>query len=121
MIVAKNAGHLPLHRQERIFERHGVEISRKTMGGWLAQCAGLLEPLYGADKRVLFESKVIGTDDTSVKVLDAKLPFARTGRICPITETKVIPSFCTTTRPHGNGRGRKNFSRLSRLLTRRCL
>jgi len=24
---------------------------------------------------------VIGTDDTSVKVLDGKLPFARTGRI----------------------------------------
>jgi hypothetical protein len=34
-------------------------------------------------KRVLFESKVIGTDDTGVKVLDRKLPFARTGRIWP--------------------------------------
>ena len=28
-------------------------------------------------------SNVIGTDDTSVKVLDRKLPFARTGRIWP--------------------------------------
>jgi hypothetical protein len=34
-------------------------------------------------KEVLFESKVIGTDDTGVKVLDVKLPFARTGRIWP--------------------------------------
>src|SRR6266478_1438403 len=34
-------------------------------------------------KEVLFQSKVIGTDDTSVKVLDVKLPFARTGRISP--------------------------------------
>jgi hypothetical protein len=34
-------------------------------------------------KEVLFQSKVIGTDDTSVKVLDVKLPFARTGRIWP--------------------------------------
>ena len=46
------------------------EISRKTMGGWMAQCAGLLDPLYQSMKKVLFESKVIGTDDTSVKVLD---------------------------------------------------
>jgi transposase len=83
VIVAKTADHLPLHRQEKIFERHGVDISRKTMGGWLAQCADLLKPLYGSMKEVLFQSKVIGTDDTSVKVLDVNLPFARTGRIWP--------------------------------------
>jgi transposase len=83
VIVAKTADHLPLHRQEKIFQRHGVDISRKTMGGWLAQCADLLKPLYGSMKEVLFQSKVIGTDDTSVKVLDVKLPFARTGRIWP--------------------------------------
>ena len=53
------------------------------MCGWLAQCADLLQPLYGSLKEVLFQSKVIGTDDTSVKVLDGKLPFARTGRIWP--------------------------------------
>ena len=34
-------------------------------------------------KEVLFQSKVIGTDDTGVKVLDEKLSFARTGRIWP--------------------------------------
>jgi transposase len=83
VIVAKCADHLPLHRQEKIFERHGVNLSRKTMGGWLAQCAELFNPLYGAAKQVLFQSKVIGTDDTGVKVLDVKLPFARTGRIWP--------------------------------------
>jgi transposase len=83
VIVAKTADHLPLHRQEKIFERHGAGISRKTMGGWLAQCADLLQPLYGCMKQVLFQSKVIGTDDTSVKVLDRKLPFARIGRIWP--------------------------------------
>ena len=53
------------------------------MCGWMAQCANLLNPLYAAAKEILFESKVIGTDDTSVKVLDRKLPFARTGRIWP--------------------------------------
>jgi transposase len=83
VIVAKCLDHLPLHRQEKIFERHGVDISRQTMCGWLAQCADLLKPRYTSAKDVLFQSKVIGTDDTSVKVLDEKLPFARTGRIWP--------------------------------------
>ncbi len=83
VIVGKFVDHLPLHRQEKIFERHSVEISRKTMCGWLAQCADLLNPLYRSLKEVLFQSKVIGTDDTSVKVLDITLPFARTGRIWP--------------------------------------
>jgi transposase len=83
VIVAKTADHVPLNRQEKIFERHGVEISRKTMGGWVGQVADLMKPLYGAAKEVLFQSKVIGTDDTGVKVLDEKLSYARTGRIWP--------------------------------------
>jgi transposase len=91
VIVAKTADHLPLHRQEKIFERHGVEISRKTMGGWLAQSADLLHPLYQSAKEVLFQSKVIGTDDTGVKVLDIQLPFARTGRIWPYFGDKEHP------------------------------
>jgi transposase len=83
VIVAKWADHQPLHRQEKMFERHGIDISRKTMGGWMAQCAELLDPLYQHMKKELLGSKVIGTDDTSVKVLDRKLSFARIGRIWP--------------------------------------
>ena len=44
VIVGKFADHLPLHRQEKIFARHGVDISRKTMCGWMAQCARFVEP-----------------------------------------------------------------------------
>jgi len=49
----------------------------------MAQCAELLDPLYQLMKKELLSSKVIGTDDTSVKVLDRTLPFARIGRIWP--------------------------------------
>jgi hypothetical protein len=83
VIVAKTVDHLPLNRQAKVFKRHGADISRKTMGGWMAQSAELLHPLYVSMKEVLFQSKVIGTDDTSVKVLDRKLAFARTGRVWP--------------------------------------
>ncbi len=83
VIVAKWADHQPLHRQEKMFGRHGIDISRKTMGGWMTQCAELLDPLYQAMKKELLNSKVIGTDDTSVKLLDRKLSCARIGRIWP--------------------------------------
>jgi transposase len=83
VVVAKFCDHQPLHRQEQMFARHGVEISRQTMGGWMGSVAGLAMPLYDVAKKVLFNSKVVGTDDTGVKVLDPKLNFARTGRIWP--------------------------------------
>jgi transposase len=91
VIVAKTVDHLPLNRQEKIFQRHGVDISRKTMCGWMGECADLLQPLYGSLKDFLFQSRVIGTDDTGVKVLDRKLPFARTGRIWPYYGDKDHP------------------------------
>lgn len=83
IIVSKCVDHLPLHRQEQLFARFQLELSRKTMGGWLKQCAKLLVPLYDRLKTYIWQSKVIGTDDTSVKVLDPELPFARIGRFWP--------------------------------------
>jgi transposase len=83
VIVSKLADHLPLHRQAKMFRRHGVELSDQTMCGWMAQCAALLEPLYRRLKWFVLASKVVGTDDTPVKVLDRKLAQARKGRIWP--------------------------------------
>ena len=122
VIVAKTIDHLPLHRQEKIFERHGADISRKTMGGWMAQSAELVEPLYKSLKEVLFQSKVIGTDDTSVKVLDTKLPFARTGRIWPYygdTDHPVIVYDYTATRGkcQNSGSSNKTKDKCRRMVT----
>ena len=83
VIVAKFADHLPLHRQAKMFRRFGVELSDQTLCGWMAQCAALLEPLYERLKRFVLASKVVGTDDTPVKVLDRSLPQTRKGRIWP--------------------------------------
>ena len=43
VIVSKWADHLPLHRQAKMFGRHGIELDQ-TLCGWTAQCAALLEP-----------------------------------------------------------------------------
>ncbi|MBI2002931.1 MAG: IS66 family transposase [candidate division NC10 bacterium] len=79
--VSKYGDHLPLHRQEGIYQRQGVTLSRKTMGDWMRQCAELVEPLFDRMKQRALESKVMQTDDTPVGVLDLALPRTRTGRI----------------------------------------
>jgi transposase len=92
VIVAKFADHLPLHRQAKIFRRFGVELSDRTMCGWMRQCAELLEPLYQNLKDFILASKVVGTDDTPVKVLDRKLPQTRKGRIWPYVGDRDHPA-----------------------------
>ena len=79
--VSKFGDHLPLNRQGSIFARQGVELSRQTMCGWMADCAELVDPLYQLMKQRALSSKVVQTDDTPVPVLDPELPRTRTGRI----------------------------------------
>jgi transposase len=81
IITAKFADHLPLHRLEGIFARHGVALSRSTMCDWLAGCADVLRPIYERMCARVRASKVIHTDDTPVPVLDRQLDRTRTGRI----------------------------------------
>lgn len=79
--VSKYGDHLPLHRQEAILQRQGVEVSRQTMCDWMRACADLVSPLYELMKQQVLGSKAIQTDDTPVPVLDPDLPHTRTGRI----------------------------------------
>jgi len=79
--VSKYGDHLPLHRQESIFARQGVELSRQTMCGWMRECAELVSPLVEVMKQRVLSSKAVQTDDSPVAVLDPELPHTRTGRI----------------------------------------
>jgi transposase len=79
--VNKYGAHLPLHRQEWLFQREGVHLSRQTMCDWMGRCAALLGPLFEEMKRRVLSSKAVQTDDTPVAVLDPTLPRTRVGRI----------------------------------------
>jgi hypothetical protein len=68
--VAKFDDHLPLYRQERILLRQGVEVSRKTMAGWLRGMAAGLSRLSDLIAEQILASGVVGHDDTPVKMLD---------------------------------------------------
>jgi transposase len=81
IITSKYSEHLPLHRLESVFARHGVDLSRQTMCGWMARAAELLEPVVKRMADLVRQSAVIWTDDTTVPVRDPKLNKTRTGRL----------------------------------------
>jgi len=66
VIVSKFADHLPLYRQDGIFEREGVTIPRATQTSWLLQTYDAIRPLGEVLKRVVLESEILFTDDTVI-------------------------------------------------------
>jgi transposase len=73
VIVAKFDDHLPLFRQEEIYQRSGVLIPRSTMGGWLGQCGVRLAPLVQAMTKHLLAQGVLHGDETPVRLLQPGL------------------------------------------------
>jgi transposase len=67
VIVNKYVDHLPLYRQERVYQRQGVLLPRSTTCDWLAACAELLHPLYDLMVSLVLQSRWLHTDDTTVK------------------------------------------------------
>lgn len=69
VLVAKYGDHLPLYRQERIFERAGLAIPQSTLGEWVGVCGVRLQPLVDALREVLLQHDVLHADETPVQML----------------------------------------------------
>lgn len=69
IIVNKFADHLPLYRQDSIFDREGVDIPRATQTSWLLQIYESIKPLEQTLKDAVLEPDVIFTDDTPIPLL----------------------------------------------------
>lgn len=69
IFLGKFEDHLPYYRQEKQFERQGIEISRQDMSNWTIQTARFLEPLINLMGDRLKSYPVINMDETSVQVL----------------------------------------------------
>ena len=74
IITNKFADHLPLYRGEDIFARAGLMIPRNTQFGMLVNIAALIAPLLALMKSRVVSGKVIGVDDTSVRMQDPSIP-----------------------------------------------
>ena len=94
IIVSKFADHLPLYRQDGIFEREGVIIPRSSLTSWLLQTYESIRPLEGVLKEAVLEEDVIFTDDSIIplqvkgngKVKKARLwVYVRGGHGPPLT------------------------------------
>lgn len=81
IVVSKLVDHLPLYRQEKRYARQGIELSRSTLCGWLAESAEVLTPLYALLKSRVLAAKVLHTDDTPIPVQDPSRDHCRTGRL----------------------------------------
>ncbi|EMI55331.1 IS66 family transposase [Rhodopirellula sallentina] len=81
--LSKFGDHTPLYRLEDIFLRTGLEIRRSTLCGWLIKLAELARPLAMRMKYLVLQSKVIHTDDTSIKMLEPGAGIAREAKFWP--------------------------------------
>jgi len=73
-IVSKFDDHLPLYRQEEIFRREGIFLSRQKLASWVITYYDHLLPFATFFKRQLYESNLISKDETKIQVLDVKGP-----------------------------------------------
>ncbi len=81
VLVSKYCDHTPLYRQAQIFARHGVDIDRSTLSGWVGGACWWLDALHDRLCRNIFASGLLFADDTPVPVLDPGRGRTKTGRL----------------------------------------
>lgn len=69
-IVSKYQDHLPLYRQEKIWQRTGIDMPRNTICGWIMSSAEVCMPMREALIATLTASGYVQADETPVQVMD---------------------------------------------------
>jgi transposase len=70
VVIAKYLDHLPLYRQEALYARSGIELSRSTMAEWTGAVGVALQPLVEAVRDELLSRPVLHADETPVAQLE---------------------------------------------------
>lgn len=69
LITNKYLDHLPLYRQEQMFKRYNIEITRATMASWMIKSAQVLQPLVNLIRDSILEGSFVQCDETPLMVL----------------------------------------------------
>ena len=69
-IVAKYCDHIPLYRQQNIWDRLGIDMPRSSLCGWLLKVSELCEPLVKLFREHIIVYDYAQADETAVQVLD---------------------------------------------------
>ena len=72
ILTNKFCDHLPYYRQENIFARHGIDISRANMSAWQIQFYEQYDRLQKLFYEDIFKSPVLLADETTLQVLQEK-------------------------------------------------
>ena len=70
ILTAKFVDSLPFYRQEKIFERMGVELSRATMANWAIHVATRCKPLIELLDEEIRSGPLINIDETTIQVMN---------------------------------------------------
>jgi transposase len=70
IVIAKYMDGLPLYRQEAIFTRIGVELTRQSMARWIIKVSVKLMPLYNLLQDLLLAKDYLQMDESYVQVLN---------------------------------------------------
>ena len=70
LIVSKFADGLPLYRQQKIFGRLGIELSRATMANWVVKASQKCQPLIDLLQEEIRSGPLINVDETPYQVLN---------------------------------------------------
>lgn len=66
--VSKCADSMPLHRQVKQMARHGLTISKSTLGDIFHRTADNMEPIYGLILSEVANSKHLNADETTIQM-----------------------------------------------------
>lgn len=67
--VSKFADALPLYRQQKIFKRLGIDLSRATLANWMIQAAERCRPVMDLLHREIRGGPLINIDESPIQVL----------------------------------------------------
>ena len=68
--VSKYCDHLPLYRQEAIFKRLSIDLSRQTMSLWMVRVGRAITPIINLMQDSILNYDVSFADETTVQVLN---------------------------------------------------
>lgn len=69
VVLSKYQYHLPLYRQSKIMQSHGLTISDKTLSNWVISAGDTLLKIYDAIW-IILKHRYLQVDETPVKVLE---------------------------------------------------
>ncbi len=69
VIIEKYLKHVPLYRQEKVFNNMGLEVTRKNFSNWIIKAAFVLKPIYVLLYKNIISSNICHMDETPLKVI----------------------------------------------------